>query len=465
MIDVFACSYDYFTMSIHYTARSRPQLIQEAIDHLFVEFGATVENRDWAAEQTQQPEESCVLQVLRDYESGAFPNGRVILAHDSPISESEVTPSDILIDLQVYQTWRSNPSEHLPRKPLYEMVEVPKDENRTCSICYELCIPRDLILNVQTTAMTESPHLWMDFVSSNQTYRRLKDLKERGWKNQDGDRFFEERRKTASNPTQSKKESFYQMTCHIGSGLAEGTDIFKSDPTGLKVLDLCMAPGGFTTAAANNLWEPLIDGITLPPQIGGYEVLAKKYCQHIIYADITMYPTEMGYEGPIPEGHPDASHFDRSRPLLDNTYDIVICGGAVGRDHPREEYRQNCEGTRLTVSQMVFAMNHLNPAFSEIQLYKHPKCHAIKSSFYLIAKNVNLGHPVAKQSASHWRNLWGYLTFKDFEDVPLPDTSLHGSDDAFVRSMIDDFGPQFQRIAQPVWKCQAKALRKQSFTK
>ncbi|KAJ5541754.1 hypothetical protein N7494_006830 [Penicillium frequentans] len=146
-------------MSISYEAQNRPQLIQEAIDNLFVEFGATVENRDWAIEQTQQSEESCVVQVLRDYENGAFPNGRVILAHDGefivlkiprrplppnatgPISEREITPSDILIDLQAYQTWRLNPSEHLPRKPLYEVVEVSKDENRTCSICYELVSP------------------------------------------------------------------------------------------------------------------------------------------------------------------------------------------------------------------------------------------------------------------------------------------------------------------------------------
>jgi len=279
------------------------------------------------------------------------------------------------------------------------------------------------------------------------------------------------------------------MTCQVGAGMAERTDIFKSNSTGLKVLDLCMAPGGFTTAAADNLLEPLIDGITLPPQIGGYEVLAERYCEHIIYADITMYPTEMGYEGPIPDGHPDANHFDTSRPLLGNTYDIIICGGAVGRDHPREEYRQNCEVTRLTVSQLVFAINHLKPGgsmalllqrieawdtvcilnafsqFSDIQLYKHPKCHAMKSSFYLVAKNIDLEHPAAKQSVSHWRNLWRYLTFKEFDNILLPDSSLYGSDDAFVQSMIDDFGPQFQRIAQPVWGCQAKALRKQPFTK
>ncbi|KAJ6093472.1 hypothetical protein N7486_008761 [Penicillium sp. IBT 16267x] len=149
-------------MSIHYAARNRPLLIQEAIDNLFAEFGATLDNRDRVAEQTKQPEqseESYALQVLRNYENGAFPNGRVILAHNGefivlkiprrplppnttgPISESEITPWDILIDLQTYQSWRLNPSEHLPRKPLYDLIEVSEDVNRTCSICYELVSP------------------------------------------------------------------------------------------------------------------------------------------------------------------------------------------------------------------------------------------------------------------------------------------------------------------------------------
>lgn len=146
-------------MSIHYEAQNRPRLIQEAIDNLFAEFGAAVGNRDQAVEQIPQSEESCGLQVLRDYENGAFPKGRVILAHDSefivlkiprrplpldatgPILENEITPSDILIDFQIYQTWRLSPSEHLPRKPLYDVVDVSRDENRTCSICYELVSP------------------------------------------------------------------------------------------------------------------------------------------------------------------------------------------------------------------------------------------------------------------------------------------------------------------------------------
>ncbi|KAJ5761171.1 hypothetical protein N7520_008327 [Penicillium odoratum] len=276
------------------------------------------------------------------------------------------------------------------------------------------------------------------------------------------------------------------MTSQVGAGLAADTDIFKSKSPGLKVLDLCMAPGGFTTAAAKNLTEPMIDGMTLPPEIGGYEVIAKSFCQRIIYSDITMYPTEMGYAGHVPEGHPDARKFETNQPLLGNRYSIVFCGGAVGRDHPRKDYRKDCEGTRLIVSQTVFAMNHLNPGgsivlllhrveawdtvcilnafnqFSEIELYKHPKCHAIKSSFYLVARNIDLEHPAAKESVSYWRSLWRYLTFKD---IPVPESTLYGSDDAFVQKLIEEFGPYYRKIARPVWKCQAKALRKQSFTR
>lgn len=83
------------------------------------------------------------------------------------------------------------------------------------------------------------------------------------------------------------------------------------------------------------------------------------------------------------------------------------------------------EGSRLTLSQLVFRMNRLNPRgsvvlllhrdeawdttcvlnvfnhFSDIQLYKNPSIHAIKSSFSLVAKHVNLEYPFARTSISY----------------------------------------------------------------
>jgi hypothetical protein len=106
---------------------------------------------------------------------------------------------------------------------------------------------------------------------------------------------------------------------------------------------------------------------------------------------------------------------------------------------------------------------HAFNEFSDIQLYKHPKAHAIKSSFYLVARRVNLEHHTARESMDYWESLWRYLTFKHFQEVPLSRSSLYESDDVFVQNMINNLGPQFLRLAEPIWKIQAEALRNAPF--
>jgi hypothetical protein len=64
-------------------------------------------------------------------------------------------------------------------------------------------------------------------------------------------------------------------------------------------------PGGFTATAADYLSGAVIDAVTLPSEIGGFEVMAKQVCRNIVYADITMYSREMAYDGHIPTDHPD----------------------------------------------------------------------------------------------------------------------------------------------------------------
>lgn len=201
------------------------------------------------------------------------------------------------------------------------------------------------------------------------------------------------------------------------------------------------------------------------PKSGGYEVMAKNICQNIIYEDITMYLMRMALQDSIPTAHPDSRSFELCQLFLDNRYDIAICGAAVGRYHPRESYRSDCESQRLMVSQLVFAMHRLKPGgsivlllhrieswdtvcilhafneFSDIQLYKHRKAHAIKSSFYLVAKRVNMEHHTARGSMGYWKSLWRYLTFEHFKEIPLGRWSLYESDDVFVQNLRDNFGP------------------------
>ncbi|KAJ5465265.1 uncharacterized protein N7458_000951 [Penicillium daleae] len=228
-----------------------------------------------------------------------------------------------------------------------------------------------------------------------------------------------------------------------------------------------MAPGGFSATAKKYLPGAVVDAVTLPSGDGGFEVIDKEVCQNIEYADIMMYARKMAFEEDISSKHPDHSKFQKGRPFLGNLYDIVICGGVVGKSHQGEPYREKPKGFDLVATpeswDTVCILNAFNQ-FSDVQLYKHPRIHAIKPSFYLIAKNVNLEHPVARTSISYWKDLWKYLTFKEFTNIAEPISTQYGRDDDFVGKIKDNFGPRFLEMIRPVWRMQDEALRKASFT-
>lgn len=250
-----------------------------------------------------------------------------------------------------------------------------------------------------------------------------------------------------------------------------------------------MAPGGFSTVVRKRVPKSTIDAITLPLGVGGYEVMAKNVCETIIFADITMCAREMALDEEIPIGHPDAKRFDIHRHFSSHQYDLVFCGGGVGKNHPRKEYRSDgsIEWYRLITSQLVFGLNRLKPRgslvvllhrpeswdttcilyafnqFSDIQLYKHPESHGLTSSFYLVAKNIKKDHDALPHYLSYRTSLWKHFTFKDFSDDHSSPPSR--PDSAFVHKVRDEFGPHFLELARPVWKVKSRALREASFTK
>jgi hypothetical protein len=112
-----------------------------------------------------------------------------------------------------------------------------------------------------------STKLWTDYLSFHPTFQDLRDLKRRvcqhfsvftlktkfmiqGWSDKGGDTFFENRRKKATRPNQKGKASFYEMTKQVGKEMALETSIFRLDSVCPRMLDLCMAPSGFTSTAA-----------------------------------------------------------------------------------------------------------------------------------------------------------------------------------------------------------------------
>jgi peptidoglycan/xylan/chitin deacetylase (PgdA/CDA1 family) len=98
--------------------------------------------------------------------------------------------------------------------------------------------------------------------------------------------------------------------------------------------------------------------------------------------------------------------------------------------------------------------------FSDIQVFKPAKKHAIRSTFYLIAKNVEPNAEAARQAVEAWKEAWWNATFGGVEGVGASKIDIK---DDYAQSVIDNFGDELARLARPVWRIQADALSKTAF--
>jgi hypothetical protein len=119
------------------------------------------------------------------------------------------------------------------------------------------------------------------------------------------------------------------MTQEGGDGLASATGLL--DLRGISspcILDLCMAPGGFSMTSKKRLPRSIIDAITLPTELGGYLVMPPGIFNEIIYADITMFAQEMvsGESERYLSGHPDSTKFHTARSYLETKNDVAFRG-------------------------------------------------------------------------------------------------------------------------------------------
>ncbi len=254
---------------------------------------------------------------------------------------------------------------------------------------------------------------------------------------------------------------------------------------GIKILDLCMAPGGYTASALKYNPTAKAIGITLPPDTGGHEVLLNSYRSTVIYHDITMFAKEFGTEE-IPRTHPGRDSFSLERPFINQRFDFVICDGQVLRTHDRPEYRERTEANRLTSSQLILALQRIRPGgtlimllhkiesldtmellylfsqFSNIEVFKPLRKYAIRSTFYLIAKNVQPSVESARVAVSAWKKAWWNATFGGEQGVGARRLEI---DDKYAQEIIESFGDKFTTLARPVWKIQADALSRTDFTR
>lgn len=262
-----------------------------------------------------------------------------------------------------------------------------------------------------------------------------------------------------------------------------------------RVLDLCMAPGGYTASALKHSPHANVCAFTLPTNFGGHKIFHRRDERlKTRFGDITMLYKEFGLTE-LPLDHPESSNFSDQRLCNEGElFDLVFCDGQALRTHKQyiADYRQQVEAVRLTVSQLVLAMQRMKSGgtlimllhdigsyetikilsvfdkVADIQLFKPVSAHRKKSSFYLIAQKVQPGLPEAVAAVNEWKMVWKDLTFPALDPhgqrVPLNEVDEAERMEA-VHGLLEDFARRVIELGEPIWKMQKEALENAPWTK
>ncbi|KAK1622150.1 hypothetical protein BDP81DRAFT_466244 [Colletotrichum phormii] len=329
-----------------------------------------------------------------------------------------------------------------------------------------------------------------DYLEKNSPqFVKVRDLRKKGWENPAGDTFFKKQRSAADNADNRVCQIFFKVMKKIASEIHTATGAFDISRAGIgkgRILDMCMAPGGFLDVALDMNWKSRAIGFSLPHKEGGHKLCLQKtpYLDQR-WVDITMFAADMG-KTDIPSDHPDFSKFYTECQLTaEDVFELAFCDGQVLRTQDRSDYRDkhNSESRRLASAQLALSLQHLRPGgtmiillhkpeawrtilqlrlfnkFSNIFVKKSCTSHKKRSSFYLIATHVQSKHPAAIEAIASWKKTWDDLTFS-MEDGASDTLS---EEEPSVEEVLEDFGEQLVRLGRSVWHIQGQALEKAPF--
>ncbi|KAF2968870.1 hypothetical protein GQX73_g4668 [Xylaria multiplex] len=307
-----------------------------------------------------------------------------------------------------------------------------------------------------------------------------------GWQNPAGDQFFKNQRKRADDPNDRQASYFFNMMKRIAQELHSATDVFSIktlDNVQPSILDWCMAPGGFLSAAMYHNRSARCRAFSLPAEDGGYKVqLSSKARITVDFLDLNLLAADMG-ANVIPPTHPEAASFLPSQLSPGDMFDLVICDGQSLRTHQRPQYREILESPRLALVQLALGLEHIRPGgkmiilmhrieswrcvwlfhvfrkFSTVRVFKPMRDHAKRSSFYLVASNIQPRHKHAEEAVRMWKQAWRAATFGTEEAY----RRLTQQPQAIIEEVLDSFGPEFINLATNVWETQAAALAQAPF--
>lgn len=310
----------------------------------------------------------------------------------------------------------------------------------------------------------------------------------KGWEKEAGDTHFSKQRQQADFATSKQQNRMYLMMQELGSELhAETGALLPKVPQGqnLRVLDLCMAPGGYSASVLKLDPSAVIRGISLPIANGGHKLLLHRpwqlKCQ---FQDITMLAAECGITS-IPETHPEYAEFSMERPYAGESFELVFCDGQTLRMHQRAEYRR-FEPTRLLTAQLILALQRIAEGgtlvmllhkveglntvlllrqfgqFADLQLFKSKRKHAVRNSFYMVAKDVRPNCEAAIEAVTRWKEEWWQRTFGVLDGDEMAREPL---DEDGLRGLLEEFGDRMIELARPIWEIQFEALKAADFMK
>ncbi|KAK7972420.1 hypothetical protein PG988_006554 [Apiospora saccharicola] len=278
-------------------------------------------------------------------------------------------------------------------------------------------------------------------------FRRLADLRRKGWESPAGNKHFKKQRRNADKTDADTSRYHFHLMKKIANELHHATTGFAARLFPGSILDMCAAPGGFLATAIRINPDAEVVAFSLPPSDGGYNVLLpldKMQC--VDFLDVTMLAADMGVTV-IPPDHPDAGKFlPRQLPEM-RSFDLVLCDGQVLRTHERASYRELREPLRLKTTQLSLGLEHLRPRGTMVVLL-----HKIEAWDT---------HPEAIEAVEKWKAVWRAATFGTDEEFA---EALRGGEPS-AEEMWDEFGHELVTNGKGVWNVQADALMNAQFTK
>lgn len=308
-----------------------------------------------------------------------------------------------------------------------------------------------------------------------------------GWNASEGDAYFKKQREAADQKDDEQEKVFHRVHLEIGNEL-RSFGVFEVEGLehgNINALNLCMAPGAYTAAMLKQYPDASVCGITLPVRSGGHKMIIPFGPQDprvdVKFLDITMLIREFLIEpSGVPNDHPDAANFIMSSPFYGKEFELVLCDGQALRTHERAKYREMTrEGRRLLAAQLIFGMTRIKQGgtfvillhkaeawdticllksfctFASVALFKPVSGHRQRSTFYLVAKDVQSASTEARMFIDDCKETWTKATLGGEEgtgaDPAMPTN-------AEVDALLHEFGPALMHLAQEIWSIQADAL-------